>query len=82
MPAGIQSGTVLRLRGQGLPELQSDRRGDLLVRIAVYTPRELDGRQREALEKLREVEAEAPERLDREEGRGFWSRVKEAFTGG
>ncbi|MBT8402491.1 MAG: molecular chaperone DnaJ [Gemmatimonadetes bacterium] len=82
VPAGVQSGTVLRLRGQGLPALQSEHRGDLLVRIVVYTPRDLDGPQREALEKLREVEAEAPERLDRDEGRGFWSRVKEAFTGG
>ena len=82
VPAGIQSGTVLRLRGQGLPELQRESRGDLLVRIVVFTPQELDSRQREALEQLREVEAEAPERLDRDEGRGFWSRVKEAFTGG
>lgn len=82
VPAGVQSGTVLRVRGKGLPELQSAVRGDLLVRVAVFTPRNLDGAQREALERLREVEEAAPDRIPRDEGRGFWSRVKEAFTGG
>ncbi len=82
IPAGIQGGTVLRVRGQGLPHLQESARGDLLVRVAVFTPRNLSARQREIFEDLREVEEAAPERIQDDEGRGFWSRVKEAFTGG
>ncbi len=82
VPAGIQGGTVLRVRGQGLPELQDATRGDLLVRILVYTPQDLDGIQRDVMKRLREVEDDAPERITHDEGRGFWSRVKEAFTGG
>ncbi len=82
IPEGIQSGAVLRVRGRGLPELQQSERGDLLVRVLVYTPRDLSPAQREVLEQLRDVEGAAPERLPRDEARGFWSRVKEAFTGG
>jgi molecular chaperone DnaJ len=83
IPPGLQSGTVLRVRAEGLPNLQDPRtRGDLLVRVLVYTPRDLDSSQREVLEQLREVEAPAPDRIPHDEGRGFWSRVKEAFTGG
>lgn len=82
VPAGVQSGTVVRVRGRGLPELQQSVRGDLMVRVAVYTPRDLSGPQREALERLRSVESEAPDQIPQDDGRGFWSRVKEAFTGG
>jgi molecular chaperone DnaJ len=80
IPAGVQSGTLLRLREKGLPELQGDGKGDLLVRVLVYTPRDLTSQQRELFEQLREVEGEAPQTLDAE-GKGFWARVKEAFTG-
>lgn len=82
IPEGIQSGTVLRLRGQGLPELQGRGRGDLLVRVLVYTPRNVGGKHRQLLQELRELEEAAPERLERDEEKGFWSKVKEAFTGG
>lgn len=82
VPAGTQSGTVLRLRGQGLPELQSSGRGDLLVRVLVYIPTSLNPEQKALLEQLRELEDEAPDRIDRSEERGFWSRVREAFGGG
>jgi molecular chaperone DnaJ len=80
VPAGIQSGEVLRLRGRGLPELNGHGRGDHLIRILVWTPQRLSSEQEEALRALREIEDAAPERFERGEGKGFWSRVKEAFT--
>lgn len=80
IPAGVQSGVLLRLRGQGLPELNGGgRRGDLLVRILVYTPQKLSAELREHFEQLREIEAPAPDKVDGGQ-KGFWSRVKEAFT--
>ncbi len=82
VPAGTQSGVVLRLRGQGLPELQSRGRGDLLVRVRVYTPEKLSAEQEAALRRLREVEDAAPENTGGAHNKGFWSRVKEAFTAG
>ena len=79
VPAGIQSGQVLRMRRQGMPRLRGQGRGDQLCRIRVWTPEDLTGDQREALEALAEVEKEPPEPSDREPG--FWERVRQAFSG-
>lgn len=82
VPPAIQSGEVLRLRGLGLPELNGAVRGDQLVRIIVWTPDSLTAEQEGALQRLREVEGPAPAEVRRGLHKGFWSRVKEAFTGG
>jgi molecular chaperone DnaJ len=82
IPAGIQSGEMLRLRGLGLPELDGRGRGDELIRIAVWTPSDLTEEQERVLRELRGVESDAPAEVDRSSRKGFWSRVKEAFTGG
>ncbi len=80
IPGGIQSGEVLRIRGQGLPELHGRGKGDQLVHIAVWTPERLTEEQEEALRVLRDTEDAPPERPDGGSGRSIWSRVKEAFT--
>ncbi|TVP75085.1 MAG: molecular chaperone DnaJ [Gemmatimonadales bacterium] len=83
VPAGIQSGQALRLRGQGVPDLERRVRGDLIVRIRVWTPQELSSRQEELLRALLQEEDPAPETAPEDgagERRGFWSRVKEAFV--
>ncbi|MEX0837003.1 MAG: molecular chaperone DnaJ [Gemmatimonadota bacterium] len=82
IPSGIQSGEVLRLKGLGLPDLNGASRGDQLLRVVVWTPDDLTAEQRELFERLREVEAPAPDEVRRGSQKGFWSRVKEAFTGG
>jgi molecular chaperone DnaJ len=79
VPPGVQSGEVLRLRGRGLPELNSTRRGDQLIRVLVWTPQRLDAEQEQMMRSLREIEEEAPERVGKS-GKGFWSRVREAFS--
>jgi curved DNA-binding protein len=50
IPAGIQPGTKVRLKGLGFP--QAGRRGDMYVRIVVQVPEHLSARQRELLEQL------------------------------
>lgn len=81
IPAGVQSGTMLRLRGQGLPELEGRTRGDLLVRVIVWTPERLTAEQEEIYRRLKEIEDPAPESVEGER-KGFWSKVKEAFGAG
>ncbi len=78
VPAGVQSGQALRLRGKGMPRLRENGRGDQIVRILVWTPTQLSKEETELFEKLRAVESPAPE-PDVEEP-GFWERVKRAFT--
>jgi len=80
IPAGIQTGEVLRMRGQGLPGLHGRGRGDQLVRVRVWTPQKLTKEQERLIRELRELEEPAP--TDSEAGgeKGFWSKVKEAFS--
>ena len=82
VPPGVQSGEMLRLRGLGLPELDSRGQGDQFVRVLVWTPDRLSEEQEELMRRLRDIETAAPEKVDRRSSRGFWSKVKEAFTGG
>jgi molecular chaperone DnaJ len=82
IPAGTQSGRMLRMRGRGLPHLRGGGRGDQIVRVIVWTPTRLDPEQERLLRELSQVEAPPPANTDPNprEG-GFWSKVKEAFTG-
>jgi len=52
VPEGTQSGTTMRIRGRGVPVLNSRGRGDLFVEIRVQTPTKLNKRQRELFEEL------------------------------
>ena len=51
---GTQSGTLIRLRGQGMPHLQSRGRGDQYVRLIISVPSHLSRRQRQLLEEFEE----------------------------
>ena len=77
IPAGMQSGKQLRVRGAGMPVLQGRGRGDLVVEIMVETPTRLTRRQKEILEEFRGTETgdECPE------SRSFLSKLKDAFGG-
>ena len=53
MPAGTQTGSKLRLKGEGMQIMDSDKRGDLFVILNVVTPTNLSARQKELLEEFR-----------------------------
>jgi molecular chaperone DnaJ len=59
VPAGVQSGTILRMRGKGIPHLQRYGRGDELVRIIVETPTRLTKEQRQLFEELHKTSGTA-----------------------
>lgn len=52
IPAGIQSGTKVRLKGLGFPVMGGAGRGDMYVRVAVHVPEKLTARQRELVDQL------------------------------
>jgi molecular chaperone DnaJ len=81
IPAGIQTGEILRLRGQGLPGLHGRGKGDQLIRIRVWTPKKVSKEQERLLKELREIEDAPPEDASAGDDGGFWSKVKEAFSG-
>jgi molecular chaperone DnaJ len=50
IPAGTQNGTVMRLKGKGIPSLRGGGRGDQHIRIVVEVPVNLDRKQQELLQ--------------------------------
>jgi molecular chaperone DnaJ len=56
--AGTESGTVLRVKGKGVPHLQRRGRGDLFVTLHIVTPRDLSREERSLLQRLAELRDE------------------------
>jgi molecular chaperone DnaJ len=75
VPAGTQSGEVLRLRGRGVPMLQGRGRGDLLVEVAVATPTSLSHEEEDLLRRFAALRGETVAEADQ----GFLARIKLAF---
>lgn len=55
IPPGTQTGDTLRIRGLGMPDVQYDSRGDILVQIFVETPKKLSKKQKELLQALQDT---------------------------
>jgi curved DNA-binding protein len=56
IPPGTDSGTRLRMRGKGVPAARAGAPGDLLVRVQIRVPRDLDADAKTALETLQRFE--------------------------
>lgn len=76
IPAGTQGGSVFRIRGQGMPGLQSSGKGDIMARVQVEVPTRLNGEQREALEKFAQSCGEENTPLHKT----FTERLKDLFS--
>lgn len=62
---GTQSGKLLRLKGKGIPEVNSYHRGDEIIHVNIWTPKALSSEERALLEKLRESPNFKPQPGDR-----------------
>lgn len=60
IPAGTNTGQILRLKGKGFPILGGQGSGDMLVRIVVDIPSQISGRQKEIIEELRSFKDTSP----------------------
>lgn len=74
---GTQPGKILRLRGKGIKDLNGYGRGDQLIHLSVWTPKNVTGEERELLEKLRNAQNFTPNPGKNE--KGFFEKVKEYF---
>ncbi len=59
VPPGTQNGRILRLKGEGIPELHSSgRRGDMYIKLVVKVPTKVSARAKELLKELASVSGE------------------------
>lgn len=75
IPAGIQSGKILRLKGKGIPHLNGYHTGDQLVAVHVWTPTKLSEREKKLLVELSNCEGLKPPKGDK----SFFQKFKDAI---
>jgi molecular chaperone DnaJ len=78
IPPGTPAGKVLRLKGKGLPSVQSFGTGDQLIYVNIWTPKELTNEERTLLEKMKTLPNFQP-KGDKSE-KGFFDRMKDIFS--
>ncbi len=76
IPAGSQTGKQMRLRGKGMPALRGAGRGDMFIELAVETPVNLTGKQKELLREFEKLSAD-----NSPESENFFSKVKHFWDG-
>lgn len=74
---GTQSGKLLRLKGKGIPEVNSYHRGDEIIHVNIWTPKALSSEERNILEKLRESPNFKPQ--PGKHDKSFFEKMKEYF---
>ncbi|NRB51584.1 MAG: molecular chaperone DnaJ [Saprospiraceae bacterium] len=77
IPAGTQPGKIFRLKGKGLPSVQSYGKGDQLIHVNVWTPKKLSDSDRALLEKMRDLPNFKPQPGKSE--KGFFEKMKDYF---
>jgi molecular chaperone DnaJ len=75
VPAGTQPGTVLRLRGKGVPRLGGGGRGDLLLQVVVEVPTKMRPEEQEMLARFADMRGEQTDGV----AKGIVDRIKGAF---
>ena len=65
VPSGTQTGTIFKMKGQGIKEVNSSRIGDEYIKVIVKTPEKLSKKEKEIFQKLKEHEKKG--------SKGFWN---------
>jgi molecular chaperone DnaJ len=71
IPAGTQSHTIFRLKGEGITNLRTKAKGDQMVRVTVQVPQKLNKKQKELLKEFAKESGE--------DKKGFWDKMFRGF---
>jgi len=74
IPEGTQTGTVFRMRNQGIQHLRSNTRGDLYVRINIEVPKRLNEKQKEILRQFDEMTRDS-----NDQRKSFFEKMRDVF---
>jgi len=75
IPAGTQYGSVFRIKGQGLPDIRTGRKGDELVEITIEIPKKLNSGHQELLRNFAKTE----DKKVMPQSTGFFEKLKKYF---
>jgi molecular chaperone DnaJ len=75
IPEGTQTGTVFRLRNQGVQRLRENSRGDLYVTVNVEVPKKLNDKQKALIQQFDQLIGDA------EQKKSFFDKMKDVFGG-
>ncbi len=73
IPAGTQSHTVFKLKGEGMPDVRGYGSGDQMVKIVVLTPDKMNKEQKDAMKTFADASGETIQ----ETGKGFFDKMKQ-----
>ncbi|TFH36412.1 MAG: molecular chaperone DnaJ [Bacteroidia bacterium] len=74
---GTQGGRILRLRGKGVPDVNGYGRGDLLVNVNVWIPKDITSEEQKTMEKMLASESFVPN--PGKDDKGFFERMRSYF---
>lgn len=77
IPEGTQSGHIMRLKGKGLPSLNSYGKGDQIIEVHIWVPRKLSSEERKMLEKLQTAKNFIPDVNETRKEKGFFDKMKD-----
>ncbi len=84
VPEGTQTGTTMRLRGKGMPDVNGRGKGDLFATVQVQTPKKLSKEQRHLIEQLAKAlpkeKFEPRPHSETQDERNLFDRVKDMFN--
>ncbi|WP_283674948.1 molecular chaperone DnaJ [Butyricicoccus sp. Marseille-Q5471] len=75
IPEGTQTGTVFRMKGKGIQNVNGRGRGDQFVRVNIEVPKNLSEKQKRLLREFEENTTDD----NQSQRKGFWDKVKDAF---
>ena len=78
LESGIQSGKTLRLRNKGIPELNGYSKGDLLVHVNIWTPKNLSKKQKDFFKEMLDDENFKPN--PKNSDKSFFEKVRDMFA--
>ncbi len=76
---GTQPGKLLRLKGKGLPSINSYGKGDLIIHVNIFVPEKISKEEQSLIDKMKDLPGFKPGHDQK--GKGFFERMKDMFHG-
>jgi molecular chaperone DnaJ len=77
---GTQAGRILRMRERGIPDLNSNKRGNQMIRVHVWTPESLTDEEMDLLEQIQGSPNFQPDPEPGRPQKSFFSRIRDVFS--